>query len=202
MSALIAGFLTGLSLIVAIGAQNAYVLRMGLSKHHVPVVVGICTVSDITLILLGIGGIGGIVKSAPSSLQILRWVGVVYLSYFAIRSFMKAMKPGSLSPSDADKPSLRVAVATTLAFTFLNPHVYIDTVLLIGSLGNQYGHSRWIFATGAGISSVLWFSSLGFGARYASRFMAKPITWRILDSAIGVVMVLIALKLAITPIAN
>jgi L-lysine exporter family protein LysE/ArgO len=115
---------------------------------------------------------------------------------------MKAMKPGSLSPSDADKPSLRVAVATTLAFTFLNPHVYIDTVLLIGSLGNQYGHSRWIFATGAGISSVLWFSSLGFGARYASRFMAKPITWRVLDSAIGVVMVLIALKLAITPIAN
>jgi L-lysine exporter family protein LysE/ArgO len=202
VSALIAGFLTGLSLIVAIGAQNAYVLRMGLSKHHVPVVVGICTISDITLILLGIGGIGGIVKSAPSSLQILRWVGVVYLSYFAIRLFMKAMKPGSLSPSDADKPSLRVAVATTLAFTFLNPHVYIDTVLLIGSLGNQYGHSRWIFATGAAISSVLWFSSLGFGARYASRFMAKPITWRILDSAIGVVMVLIALKLAITPIAN
>jgi L-lysine exporter family protein LysE/ArgO len=202
MSALIAGFLTGLSLIVAIGAQNAYVLRMGLSKHHVTVVVVICTVSDITLILSGIGGIGGIVKSAPSSLQILRWVGVVYLSYFAIRSFLKAAKPGSLSPSDADKPSLRVAVATTLAFTFLNPHVYIDTVLLIGSIGNQYGHSRWIFATGAGASSVLWFSTIGFGARYASRFMAKPITWRILDSIIGVVIVLVALKLVFTPIAN
>ena len=202
MTALIAGFLTGLSLIVAIGAQNAYVLRMGLSKHHVATVVAICASSDVLLILSGIGGIGGIIKTAPSSLQVLRWVGVVYLSYFAVRSFMKALQPESLSPADAVKPSLRVAVATTLAFTFLNPHVYIDTVLLIGSIGNQYGHSRWIFAAGAGTSSVLWFSSLGFGARYASRFMAKPITWRILDTAIGVVMVLIALKLAITPIAN
>ena len=202
MTALIAGFLTGLSLIVAIGAQNAYVLRMGLSKHHVATVVAICAASDVLLILSGIGGIGGIIKTAPSSLQVLRWVGVVYLSYFAVQSFMKALRPESLSPADAVKPSLRVAVATTLAFTFLNPHVYIDTVLLIGSIGNQYGHSRWIFAAGAGTSSVLWFSSLGFGARYASRFMAKPITWRILDTAIGVVMVLIALKLAFTPIAN
>jgi L-lysine exporter family protein LysE/ArgO len=201
MTALIAGFLTGLSLIVAIGAQNAYVLRMGLSKHHVAAVVAICAASDVMLILLGIGGIGGIIKTAPSSLQVLRWVGVVYLSYFAVRSFMKALQPESLSPADAVKPSLKVAVATTLAFTFLNPHVYIDTVLLLGSIGNQYGHSRWTFATGAGISSVMWFSSLGFGARYASRFMSKPITWRILDSAIGVVMVLIALKLAFSPLA-
>ena len=202
MGALIAGLLTGLSLIVAIGAQNAYVLRMGLSRHHVNLIVAICAVSDIVLITLGIAGIGGIIRSEPSALQILRWIGVVYLSLFALRSFWRALRPEVLLPSAAQKPTRKAVVSTTLAFTFLNPHVYLDTVLLLGSIGNQYGHARWLFALGASVSSVAWFSGLGYGARFASHLMSRPITWRALDVAIGVVMLLIALRLTVTPLPS
>ncbi|MGA2969137.1 MAG: LysE/ArgO family amino acid transporter [Acidimicrobiales bacterium] len=202
MGALLAGLLTGLSLIVAIGAQNAYVLRMGLSRHHINLIVAICAVSDIVLITLGIAGIGGVIRSEPSALQILRWIGVVYLSLFALRSFWRALRPEVLLPSEAKKPTRRAVVSTTLAFTFLNPHVYLDTVLLLGSIGNQYGHDRWLFALGASVSSLAWFSGLGYGARFASRLMSRPVTWRALDVAIGVVMVLIALKLTLTPLPS
>jgi len=200
MGALFAGLFTGLSLIVAIGAQNAYVLRMGLSRHHVSLIITICALSDVLLIILGIAGIGSVIRSAPSALQILRWVGVVYLSLFALRSFWRALRPGVLLPSEVQRPATKAVVATTLAFTFLNPHVYLDTVLLLGSIGNQYGHGRWLFALGASISSVGWFSSLGYGARFASPLMSRPATWRTLDCVIGVVMLLIALKLTLTPL--
>jgi L-lysine exporter family protein LysE/ArgO len=200
MGAILAGLFTGLSLIVAIGAQNAYVLRMGLSRYHVSLIVAICAVSDIVLIIIGIAGIGSVIRSAPSALQVLRWVGVAYLSLFAIRSFWRAFRPGVLLPSEVKKPTAKAVIATTLAFTFLNPHVYLDTVLLLGSIGNQYGRGRWLFALGSSISSVAWFTGLGYGARFASRMMARPATWRVLDSVIGVVMLLIALKLTITPL--
>ncbi len=202
MGAILAGLLTGLSLIVAIGAQNAYVLRMGLSRHHISLIIVICAASDIALIVLGIAGIGGIIRSEPSALQILRWVGVAYLSLFALRSFWRALRPGVLLPSEALKPTRRVVVSTTLAFTFLNPHVYLDTVLLLGSIGNQYGHHRWLFALGASMSSLAWFSGLGYGARLASRLMSRPVTWRALDCVIGVVMLLIALRLTVTPLPS
>ena len=200
MGAMLAGLLTGLSLIIAIGAQNAYVLRMGLSRQHVGLVVAICAVSDVVLIALGIVGIGSVIRSAPWALQALRWVGVAYLTFFALRSFWRALRPGVLLPSDAQKPATRTVVATTLAFTFLNPHVYLDTVLLLGSIGNQYRQGRWLFALGASMSSLMWFSGLGYGARFASRMMSRPITWRVLDSGIGVVMLLIALKLTLSPL--
>ena len=202
MGALLAGLLTGLSLIVAIGAQNAYVLRMGLSRHHISLIVAICAASDIMLIILGIAGIGSIIRSEPSALQVLRWVGVVYLSLFALRSFWRALRPEVLLPSEALKPTRRAVVSTTLAFTFLNPHVYLDTVLLLGSIGNQYGHQRWLFALGASMSSLAWFSGLGYGARFASRLMSRPVTWRALDFVIGVVMLLIALRLTVTPLPS
>ena len=202
MGAILAGLLTGLSLIVAIGAQNAYVLRMGLSRHHVGLIVAICAVTDIALIVLGIAGIGSVIRSAPSALQVLRWIGVVYLSLFALRSFRRAFRPGVLLPSEAQKPATKAVIATTLALTFLNPHVYLDTVLLLGSIGNQYGRGRWLFALGASMSSVLWFSSLGYGARFASRVMSRRVTWRILDSVIGVIMLLFALKLATTSLPS
>lgn len=202
MGALLAGFLTGLSLIVAIGAQNAYVLRMGLSRHHVSLIVTICAVSDIVLITLGIAGIGTIIRSEPSALQVLRWVGVAYLSLFALRSFWRALRPEVLLPSEAKEPTRRAVISATLAFTFLNPHVYLDTVLLLGSIGNQYGHDRWLFAIGASIGSVAWFTVLGYGAGFASHLMSRPITWRVLDAAIGVVMILIALKLTIAPLPS
>jgi len=202
VGAILAGLLTGLSLIVAIGAQNAYVLRMGLSRHHVSLIVTTCALSDIVLIVLGIEGIGSIIRSAPSALQVLRWVGVVYLSLFALRSFWRALRPGALLPSKAQEPTRRAVVTTTLAFTFLNPHVYLDTVLLLGSIGNQYGHGRWLFALGASMSSLAWFSGLGYGARFASRLMSRSATWRALDSAIGVVMLLIAVKLTMAPLTS
>jgi L-lysine exporter family protein LysE/ArgO len=202
VGALLAGLLTGLSLIVAIGAQNAYVLRMGLSRQHVTLIVAICGISDIVLIVLGVAGVGGVIRSAPVALQILRWVGVVYLCLFAVRSFWRAFHAGVLLPSKADKPTTSAVVSTTLAFTFLNPHVYLDTVLLLGTIGNQYGHQRWFFALGASISSLLWFSGLGYGARFASRLMSRPGTWRALDCAIGVVMLAVAFKLTVTPLPS
>ncbi len=201
MNVLLAGFLTGLSLIVAIGAQNAYVLRMGLSKQHVAVIVTICIASDITLIGLGVGGVGAIVSSAPIVLQVLRWVGVAYLLYVAYRAFEKLVRSESLSPAQSASPSKRVAITTILALTFLNPHVYIDTVFLLGSIGNQYAGGRWLFALGAATSSILWFSLLGFGAGLASPLMARAMTWRVLDGGIGVVMLLVAAKLVCSPVA-
>ena len=197
MSALIAGFLTGLSLIVAIGAQNAFVLRSGLSRHYVATVVGICVAADVLLIGLGIGGVGVIVTGAPRVLSLLRWGGVLYLSDVAFGAFRNVFRRESLTPVNAVPPTKKMVVLTTLALTFLNPHVYIDTVVLLGSIGNQYGPDRWIFATGAAVSSLVWFVTLGFGAAKASPLMGRSLTWRILDGAVGAVMVLVALKLAV-----
>jgi L-lysine exporter family protein LysE/ArgO len=202
MTIVLAGLLTGLSLIVAIGAQNAYVLRLGLTRHYVGLAVFICAVSDVLLIVLGIGGIGRIVRAVPSALQVIKWVGVVYLVGFALLSFWRARRPEVLLPAESVPPSRRVVIATTLAFTFLNPHVYLDTVLLVGSIGNQYGSQRWLFAAGAAAASILWFTALGYGARGASRLMSRPITWRILDLLIGVVMLAIAINLLVTPLAT
>jgi L-lysine exporter family protein LysE/ArgO len=196
MTAALAGFLTGLSLIVAIGAQNAYVLRLGLSRKHVGLAVFICAISDVVLIFAGVGGIGRIVRSFPTVLDVLKWIGVVYLVGYAVFSFWRARKSESLKPSDARQVTARSVAMTTLAFTFLNPHVYLDTVLLLGSIGNQYGGHRWFFGLGASLGSILWFSGLGFGARAASGLMARPITWRILDIGIGVVMLVVALNIA------
>jgi len=196
MNALVTGLATGFSLIVAIGAQNAFVLRMGLTRQFVGLIVLICTLSDVLLINAGIGGVGTLVTSSSWVLTTLRWVGVCYLLFFAFRSFKAALRPESLSASGGEAPTRRRVVFTTLAFTFLNPHVYIDAVLLLGTIGNQFGAQRWYFSLGACIASAVWFTSLGFGASRAAGIMAKPITWRILDTTIGVVMTAVALTLA------
>jgi L-lysine exporter family protein LysE/ArgO len=193
--ALVPGLLTGLSLIVAIGAQNAFVLRLGLARNHVAIAVLICAASDALLIAAGISGLGVVVRSVPIALTVLKWVGIAYLTWYAIRSFRSAAHPEVLLPGDQESKSLRTVIAMTLAFTFLNPHVYLDTVLLLGSIGNQYRPDQWWFALGAAIGSVLWFCSLGFGARAAAPLMSRPITWRILDIVIGAVMLLIAIRL-------
>ena len=200
VNAAVAGFFTGLSLIVAIGAQNAYVLRLGLSRWHVGAAVTICSVADVVLICLGIGGVGRVVHEFPHVLDVLKWIGVTYLGGYALHSFWRARRPEVLVPSETEPPALRVVVATTLAFTFLNPHVYLDTVLLLGSIGNQYGGHRWIFALGASVGSICWFSCLGFGARRASPLMERPVTWRILDVVIGLVMLFVALNVATTSV--
>lgn len=195
MHAALPGLLTGLSLIIAIGAQNAFVLRLGLARNHVGAAVVICAASDALLIVAGIGGLGAIVRGVPVALVVLKWIGIAYLTWYAIKSFRSAVHPEVLLPGNQDARSLRTVIAMTLAFTFLNPHVYLDTVLLLGSIGNQYRPDQWWFALGAACGSVVWFCALGFGARAAARLMSRPITWRILDITIGVVMLLIAIRL-------
>ena len=196
MLAFLPGLFTGLSLIIAIGAQNAFVIRQGLTKKHVLLVVSICAVSDALLILLGISGLGVLIQGVPALLEVIRWFGVAYLTWFGIRSLRSAFRSQTLDASGAveSKGAGKVA-ATALGLTFLNPHVYLDTVILVGSIGNTFGEEKWVFAFGAVCASFIWFFLIGFGARAAARFMSKPIFWKVLDSIIAVVMFTIAITL-------
>jgi L-lysine exporter family protein LysE/ArgO len=196
MLALLPGFLTGLSLIIAIGAQNAFVIRQGLMRHHVLLVIAICAISDAALIFLGTGGLGTLIQSQPSLLEFIRWFGVVYLTWFGIKSIRSALKNQSLNTGEGSSLSKVKVIGICLSLTFLNPHVYLDTVILLGSVANQFEDDRWFFAIGGAFASLVWFTAIGFGARAASRFMSKPIFWKILDSLIAVVMFSIAITLA------
>ena len=196
MLAFLPGFFAGLGLIVAIGAQNAFVIRQGLKRQHVLAVVAICALADAALIALGIAGLGAIIQGVPWLLEGVRWFGVAYLTWFGIKSVRSAFKNQTMDTSGNEAGSLKKAVLAVLGFTFLNPHVYLDTVILLGSISNQFAEDRWIFGFGAMTASVVWFSTIGFGARAASRFMSKPIFWRVLDSLIAVVMFSIAFYLA------
>ncbi|MCT1591553.1 LysE/ArgO family amino acid transporter [Kocuria palustris] len=193
------GMLTGLALIVAIGAQNAFVLRQGIRREHVLVVVAICTAADALLITVGTLGIGSVVERAPWLLTALRWGGVAYLVWFAIGSFRSALSSHSLTADDAVGPggSLRRVALTTLALTFLNPHVYLDTMVMLGNLANQHGDQRWTYTLGAITGSVLWFPALGLGARALAKPLNRPGTWRGVDIGVGVVMLLVALRLGV-----
>ena len=197
MIALIPGFFTGLSLIVAIGAQNAFVIRQGLLRSHVLLVVIVCSVSDALLIVLGTGGLGKVVQSNPDLLTFIRWFGVVYLTWFGIKSLRSAFKENQLLATGQAEISWKRILTTVLALTYLNPHVYLDTVIFVGSIANQFDGDKWFFALGASLASVVWFSTIGFGARAASHLMSKPIFWRILDISIALIMFSIALTLAI-----
>lgn len=194
MTPAIAGFFTGLSLIVAIGAQNAFVLRQGIRREHVAIVVAICAISDALLIIAGTLGVGVLVTMFPMALVALKWLGVLYLGWFAYNSFRSAAKAEGLKESAPRSASS--IVATTLGLTWLNPHVYLDTVVMLGNLANQYGDLRWVFAGGAVAASLIWFTALGFGARLLAKPLGKPKVWRVIDIVIGVVMIAIAIKLA------
>ncbi|WAJ33079.1 LysE/ArgO family amino acid transporter [Arthrobacter sp. FX8] len=188
--------LTGMALIVAIGAQNAFVLRQGIRREHIGAVVAVCMAGDALLIVAGTAGIGALVTRFPEALEVLRWAGAAYLLWFAARSFMAAVKPSTLA-EQAPK-SKNSVIATTAALTFLNPHVYLDTVVLLGSLANQQGADlRWVFAAGAVTGSVLWFSALGYGARALAGVLGSPRTWRWIDAAIGVLMLALAIRLVL-----
>jgi L-lysine exporter family protein LysE/ArgO len=189
------GLLTGLSLIVAIGAQNAFVLRQGLTRRFVVPVVLVCAGADVVLIAAAVAGIGTVLRQAPWAITAVRWFGVVFLVWYGLRSVLGARHPQTLAAADRGAPTPRAAVGTALAFTFLNPHVYLDTVLMLGSIANQQD-GRWWFALGAMTASVVWFAGLGFGARSCQRLLATPRAWQVLDVLIGVTMLAIALKLA------
>jgi L-lysine exporter family protein LysE/ArgO len=192
----ITGLLTGLGLIVAIGAQNAFVLRQGLTRKHVGIVVLICALSDALLIAAGTAGFGAVLQGAPLVIVIFKWLGVVYLLWFAFGSFRRAFQTQSLEASDAaGAASVKTVVLTILGFTYLNPHVYLDTVIFVGSLSAQHGDQNWVFSAGAMAASFLWFAGLGFGAKALAKYLAKPLFWKILDTVIGVTMVTVALNL-------
>ena len=197
LTAAVAGLLTGLSLIVAIGAQNAYVLRQGLLRSHVGAVVLVCAVSDVVLILAGVSGIGALVAHAGWLLEVVRWFGVAFLLWYAAAALRRAFRAESLEAGSGAETWTR-AVGRAVALTWLNPHVYLDTVLLLGSLAASHGSSgRWWFALGAGLASIVWFLGLGYGARLLSPLLARPRAWQVLDVLIGLTMLAIAVKLAV-----
>ncbi|HEX4471503.1 MAG TPA: LysE/ArgO family amino acid transporter [Nocardioides sp.] len=197
LDALAAGLFTGLSLIVAIGAQNAFVLRQGLLRQYVGPVVAICSVSDLVLIAAGVAGIGAIVQHAPTALTVVRWLGVAFLTAYGVRSLWRARHAEALTTSTDEEPRLRGAVVQATALTWLNPHVYLDTVLLLGSIAAHHGPSgKWWFAAGAGLGSILWFTGLGYGARLAAPLLSRPRAWQVLDVLIGLTMLTIAYSLA------
>ncbi|WP_280273654.1 LysE/ArgO family amino acid transporter [Nocardia wallacei] len=253
VSAVLPGLGFGLSLIVAIGAQNAFVLRQGIRGGHILAVIAVCTLSDVVLISAGIGGAGAFLTTTPVLMEVVHYVGGAFLLGYAAIAVRRALSPGSLrtapdprvppSPSDAaasvdtasmgntigtvdvatapaepraagastlsasvvpthprntdDRSTLVRAVLTCLALTWLNPHVYLDTVILMGSFGNTYGRDRWAFAAGAMIASVLWFITLGYGSRLLAPVFARPAAWRVLDSVIALIMLALGVGLLV-----
>lgn len=167
-------------------------------RQHVGAVVAICAVSDLVLIAAGVAGIGTVVAHAGWALDVVRWLGVAFLTSYGVLSLWRARHPGSLRAADSGETGLRGAVLRATVLTWLNPHVYLDTLLLLGSVANHQGAGgRWWFAAGAGLASIVWFSGLGYGARYASRWLSSATAWRVLDLLIGLVMLGIALELAL-----
>lgn len=194
---LFTGLATGLSLIVAIGAQNAFVLRQGIRREHVGAAVVICMFSDIVLIFAGIAGLGALLNVAPWFITVARLGGAGFLLVYACFAARRALNPKALTLATEDSGNtLRSVILTTLALTWLNPHVYLDTVVLLGSIAAAQGPSgRWLFGAGAALGSIAWFSALGYGARYLRGFFASPVSWRILDGIIAMIMFALALTL-------
>lgn len=196
LSTTAAGFGLGLSLIVAIGAQNAFVLRQGIRGEHVTTVVAICAVSDAALILLGISGIGFVLERMPDAITVIRWLGAAFLVGYGLLAARRAFSPHALRAERTEiGSSPKAAVLTVLALTWLNPHVYLDTVLLVGSVANTHGSERWIFGAGAVLGSITWFGALGYGARLLRGVFSRPSAWRILDAAIAAVMFTLGIML-------
>lgn len=192
-SALATGFALGLTLIVAIGAQNAFVLRQGLRREHVGAIVAFCATADALLMAAGIAGLAQLLGHQPMLAQGLTAGGALFLAAYGLRALARARHGGTLGAAGGAAPlTRRAALAQTAAFTLLNPHVYLDTVLLVGSVGAQMGEARWWFAAGAAAASVLWFTALGFGARLLAPVFARPRAWQVLDALIGLTMLGIA----------
>ncbi|GAA1113251.1 LysE/ArgO family amino acid transporter [Nesterenkonia jeotgali] len=232
MTTLLTGLLTCLALIVAIGPQSAWLLRQGLRRDRVFLAVACCIFGDILLIALGTAGVGAVLDHAPWLMEVLRWLGVSYLTWFAYRSFRsarragQALKPGvhveltsmDGEPSGRDddgaptspgsggtavKQAQRVQVtrisaiaATGLSVSILNPHAWVDTMVVLGTMANTFGDQRWLFAAGAVLASIIWFSSLALGGAVLSKWLNRPRTWQVLDIVVGLIMLVVAGLLA------
>lgn len=239
LSSALAGLGLGLSLIIAIGAQNLFVLRQGIRREHVFAVAAICALSDLALVIVGVSGIGAVLTAVPWLVDLIRWAGAAFLVGYGVLAAWRAVRPSGealvAEPTPADtalepvtdaasevardsrppaasvtvataprtvvaspalqRTTLQAAVLTCLALTWLNPHVYLDTVFLLGSVANTHGDGRWAFAAGAGIASIVWFFGLAYGARLLGGLLGSPRAWRVLDGLIAVVMVVLGVLL-------
>ena len=190
------GLASGLALIVAIGAQNTFVLRRGIRRQHVLPVALLCIAADALLISLGIAGLGAVLRSHPAWIDIARQAGALFLLAYAGHAFRRALIGQQSLDEAGEGATLRVALLSCLGFTFLNPHTYLDTVVLLGALGNQQGEEgRWLFGAGAITASLLWFFALAYGARLLSPLFRRPVAWRVLDSLIALTLLALALNL-------
>ncbi|MBW9092389.1 amino acid transporter [Microbacterium jejuense] len=212
LTPLAAGLGLGFSLIIAIGAQNLFVLRQGLRREHVLAVAAVCAASDAVLIALGVSGIGLVLQAVPWLVGVVRWAGALFLVGYGLLAARRAWRPsgaalGGEQPAEAasaTRPSgvatrtrLAPVLLTCLALTWLNPHVYLDTVFLLGTVANTHGADRWVFALGAMTASVVWFFGLAFGARLLGRWLSTPRAWRILDAVIAAVMIALGVSLVL-----
>ena len=190
------GFAISLGLIVAIGAQNAFILRQGLLRSHVFALCLFASLSDALLVSLGVAGVGTFVASSQTLRTLMTLGGAIFLTVYGVLAARRALSPSTLKAASGKAPGLRAALATLFAFTFLNPHVYVDTLLLVGSLSARFeGPGRLAFGVGAASASFVWFFALGYGARLLAPLFARPSAWRVLDALIAVVMFAIALSL-------
>jgi L-lysine exporter family protein LysE/ArgO len=235
VSSMLAGLGLGFSLIIAIGAQNLFVLRQGIRREHVFAVAAICALSDLALIVVGVSGIGAVLQAVPWLVDVIRWAGAAFLVGYGLLAARRAIRPsgealvaGEVDADAAGQPDARAgtpeasdgpvasvapgttltatrtrrtglaaAVLTCLALTWLNPHVYLDTVFLLGSVANTHGDGRWAFAVGAGIASIVWFFGLAYGARLLGGVLGSPRAWRVLDAVIAVVMIVLGVLLVV-----
>lgn len=197
-SPVLIGFLTTMALIAAIGAQNAFVLRQGIRGEHVVAVIAVCTVSDLILIAAGIAGVGAVITAHPDAMTVVKFGGAAFLVGYGVLAARRAFRPSTLNPSERTPARLAEVLVTCLALTWLNPHVYLDTVVLLGSLANEHREQRWLFGAGAVAASAVWFTGLGLGARRLAGLFATPMTWRILDGVIAVMMIALGVGLAVS----
>ncbi|MBL9054472.1 MAG: amino acid transporter [Tabrizicola sp.] len=196
--AAIQGYLVAISLIMAIGAQNAFVLRQGLRREHVLAVVAACAISDAVLIGAGVAGFGAASRIAPWLGEAMRWAGVAFLVVYGALRFRAALRGGAaLRPSEAGSAPLGKVIATCLFLTWANPHVYLDTIVLLGAISAQYAPNETAFGLAAAFGSLSFFAALGFGARFLAPVFARPVAWVWLEVGVGVTMWAIALGLAL-----
>ena len=195
------GWAMGAGLILAIGAQNARVLRQGLKREHVGAVVAVCTLSDWLLIALGVFGLGALIQGQPLLLEIFRFGGAAFLLGYALLAARRAWKPAAGLEATGAASSLGATLSAAFAFTYLNPHVYLDTVVLLGGLGaRQPAELRAAFALGAGVASAMWFGLLGFGAAAAAPRLRSAHTWRVIDALVALLMAALGLQLLLQPL--
>ncbi len=195
------GWAMGAGLILAIGAQNALVLRQGLKREHVGAVVAVCTLSDWLLIALGVFGLGALIQGQPMLLEVFRFGGAAFLLGYAVLAAKRAWRPAAGLQATGAASGLGATLSAAFAFTYLNPHVYLDTVVLLGGLGaRQPADLRAAFALGAGVASAMWFSLLGFGAAAAAPRLRSAHTWRVIDALVALLMAALGLQLLLQPL--